>query len=68
MLLPYHYPHEFWEAANKGTRLPRPDPENGKMDRYELDFQPVWETGHRYEQAFRRFGPCRELMKLFYYS
>jgi hypothetical protein len=64
-LLQFHRPHEFWEAVHKGTRMPRPDPELGKMDRYELDFEPVWETGFWYEQVIRRLGCCRGVMKHF---
>ena len=64
-LLPFHYPHEYWEAVHKGTRMPRPDPEMGKMDRYELTFDSVWETGYWYEQVIRRLGGCRGLMKHF---
>lgn len=65
VLLPFHHPHEFWEALHKGTRMPRPDPENGKMDRYELDFQSVWETGYWFEQTISRIGSCRGVMKHF---
>ena len=64
-LLPYHMPHEFWEAMHKGTRLPRPDSENCRMDRYELDFQPVWETGYWYQQTMDRMKSCRGVMKHF---
>ena len=46
----FHRPHEFWEAVHKGTRIPRPDPEIGKMDRYDLDFESVWETRYWYDR------------------
>lgn len=65
ILAPYHFPHVFWEAAHKGTRLPRPDKETGNMDRYELVFEPVWETGHWFCQTITRLGNCSGLMKHF---
>ena len=64
-LMPFHYVADFWEAMHKGTRLPRPDPELGHMDRYELSFDSVWETGFWYEQVIKRLGGCSGVLKHF---
>jgi hypothetical protein len=65
VLAPFEFPHKFWEAAHKGTRLPKMDGDSAGMDRYELLFQPVWQTGYWYEQTIRRLGACRGVMKHF---
>jgi hypothetical protein len=61
----YNLP-SFWEAAQSGTRLPKPpETKRGHNDKYMPDFAAVYETGHWFEQSFENIGNFTNPMSMF---
>lgn len=62
----WHNLHLFWEAAQSGTRLPKPpETKRGHNDKYMPDFAAVYETGHWFEQCFEKIGNLTNPMCMF---
>lgn len=53
----------FWEAAHAGTRLPKVNRQSS--DKYDLVFDPVWQTGHWYLQTMQRLGTATGITQQF---
>ena len=63
--MPYENVCKFWDAACKGTRLPRQDRKSSD-EKFDVAFDPVYETGFWYRDVLRTLGtasgPIRQFM------
>ncbi|NBV31719.1 MAG: hypothetical protein EBR93_04200 [Bacteroidetes bacterium] len=65
-LHPWHNLPAFWEAAQSGTRLPKPpDSKRGTNDKFMPEYAAVYEHGHWFEQCFEKIGNLSNLMSMF---
>ena len=56
-------PHMYWQAAHDGMRLPCN--ETKVNDQNNLKFEPVWETGHWYNETMANAGSCKKIVHSF---
>lgn len=60
---PWEHPPTYWQAAHEGMRLPKTDGHDNDINSFEFD--PVWETGHWYNDTIKTAAQCKGILKYF---